>query len=475
MMLEQACVVPQEVLPPWQPPSLTNGLSTFSSDTARALSSVCRRWRRLLSNPVVWSDISVFARSVDNLHWVELCLRRSSHKESMVRIDQPTMSRHGEEGFGAQTVITRYRTKIIGLYLRIATASDCDVMNIEMTNLERLHLADGSFAGDNTPTPFSLANFPGLRILTLEGVRAPLLAKEFARITDLTLDNCASPIDLSAILTVAPIERLRLCRVSVTHGDAIDPLPNLKLLVIRGSPVSEILAALPALSTNTKVYVHDWMSLEYPLFAGFPVPYSIFGHGNPVHTVSISMRPPIMSAVLRTSNGGQAEIIAEVPLKARHDSVQPLIMAMLLKLPTPSVLGSAHSMDIDVDSSVAREMDEEIISRLLLAAPRIVQLFLRGPRMFHLICNALSSDRRHGRLLPDLASLNVNLHSDDSFLEDLPLLKDVVANRSAMWKIAFSGTQQQTASILRETDILAKHLQEQGIRVFLLTSSPLSM
>ncbi|KAF9784588.1 hypothetical protein BJ322DRAFT_1109302 [Thelephora terrestris] len=476
MVLEQACVVPQENLPLWRIPSFTRGLSTFSSDTARALSSVCRRWRQLLSNPVVWSDVNVFARSADSLHWVESCLSRSTHMmKSMVRIDQPTKHRYDVKGIGIPVVIARHRSKIRGLYLKTVAISDFDFMNIEMVNLERLHLVEGSYPGDNLPTSLSLANFPGLRVLTLEKARL-FPAKELVHITDLTLDSCVSPIDLSAILAVAPIEKLRLRKVSLSNGRGdIRSVPNLKLLVIESASAIEILRSLPALQTTATVYIYDeWTQPARSKLGMLPVPYSIFGDGNPVHTISVSIHPRLVTFVLRTSDGGRTEVMEAAPAIA-GDCARVFLEALFADIGARSVLVDACSMEINVHHTAAHLICENTISRLLLTVPRITQVFLRGPTLFHHVCNALSSDQGHGRLLPGLTSLNVNLYYNDSFLKDLPLLCDVVAGRPSMWKIAFSGTEKQTRSILKEGEDLAERLEDQGIRVFLLTSSPLSM
>ena len=471
MVLEQACVVPPETCPPWQFPSFTYGLSTFSSDTARALSSVCRRWRQLLSNPVVWSDVNLFARSADSLHWIESCLGRSAHMESMVRIEQSTKLRYDEKGINVPTVISRHRSKIRGLYLKTRAASDHDFVNIEMANLERLHLTDDSGAGDAPLTTFSLVNFPGLRVLTLERARS-FPAEELTHITDLTLDSCAFPIDLSALLAIAPIEKLRLQKVTFTHAN-VASVPNLKLLVIRNSPVLQILTALPALPTAAEVYIYDeWATLARPRLEMLPMPYSIFGHGNVVRTVAASIQPRIVSFVLRTSDGGRTEIITEAAPGITEHSAQAFFKALLVDLPTRSVLLDASSMEINVHPAATRFLCDITISHLLSVVPWVTQLFLRGPTVFHYVCNVLSSD---GALLPGLTCLNVNLYSNDPFLEGLPLLSDVVAKRPTMRRIAFSGTERQTRSILEEGGLLAKQLQGQGIRVFLLTSWPLSM
>ena len=221
IVLEQACVVPQEQCSPWQFPSFTHGLSTFSTDTARTLSSVCRRWRRLLSNPVVWSDVSVFVRDTKSLRWVESCLSRSSHMKSMVRIDRPITLRYDMKEIGVLAFVARYRSKIRGLYLAARVASDYDLLDIEMINLERLHLTNGPSASGVPTAAFSLTNFPGLRTLILEGIHV-FPAKGLIHITDLTLDSCTFPIDLPALFAVAPIEKLRLRKVSVTRTNITD-------------------------------------------------------------------------------------------------------------------------------------------------------------------------------------------------------------------------------------------------------------
>ena len=474
MVLEQACVVPQEVFPPWQLPSFTSGLSTFSSDAARTLSSVCRRWRQLLSNPIVWSDVSVFTRSVEGMHWVDTCLSRSKHMKSMVRIGQPA-KRRCDRGIGIPAVVARHQSKIRGLYLRIGAVSDFDFMNTEMVNLERLHLADSSLPGGNHPTAFSLAKFPELRMLILEGGHL-FSAKELMHITDLTLDSCTFLIDLSTIFAVAPIEKLRLRKVPIVRGN-VKAVPNLKLLVIESTTFIEILTALPALPTTVKVYIHDqWTpSTRRSRLGMLPIPYSIFGDRNPVYTVSVSIHLRMVSFVLHTSNGGRTEVITEAAPGITDDSARAFVKALFADIGTRSVLINACSMEINVHPTATHLICENTINHLLSAASWITQLFLRGPLLFHHVCNALSSDQDHGRLLPGLASLNMNLCRNDSFLEDLPLLNDVVASRPAMWKIAFSGTEKQTRSILKEYGLFAERLQDQGIRVLLLTSSPLSM
>ena len=97
-------------------------------------------WRQLLPNPVVWSDVSAFARNVERLHRVETCSSRSTHLKSMARIDRPAKRRY-DEGIDIPAVIARHCSKICGLYLGTEATSDFDFTNIGMVDLKRLRMA----------------------------------------------------------------------------------------------------------------------------------------------------------------------------------------------------------------------------------------------------------------------------------------------------------------------------------------------
>jgi len=75
-ILERACVVEAGPLSsPWKHSSVFYGPTMFSGPMARILSGVCRRWRSfLLASTIVWSDIHITIRRLENLLWLDTCL-----------------------------------------------------------------------------------------------------------------------------------------------------------------------------------------------------------------------------------------------------------------------------------------------------------------------------------------------------------------------------------------------------------------